>query len=76
MTALATQLADTAMQLPANERIALIDLLLRSLNIPTQPDIDALWAQEAEKRVQDITSGSVSALDGEQVFREIRQRLQ
>lgn len=76
MTALATQLADTAMQLPANERIALIDLLLRSLNIPTQPDIDALWAQEAEKRVRDIASGSVSALDGEQVFREIRQRLQ
>ncbi len=76
MTALATQLADTAMQLPSEERVALVDLLLKSLNIPTQQDIDTLWANEAEKRVQDIASGTVQALDGEQVFREIRQRLQ
>ncbi|MGB3916272.1 MAG: addiction module protein [Thiothrix litoralis] len=76
MTALATHIADEAMQLPSDERIALIDMLLKSLNIPTQHDIDALWMAEAEKRVRDIASGAVEMLEGEQVFREIRQRLQ
>jgi putative addiction module component (TIGR02574 family) len=75
MSALALQIADAAMQLPANERVALVDLLLKSLNIPTQQDIDALWAVEAEKRVREAESGTVQMLDGEQVFKEIHQRL-
>jgi putative addiction module component (TIGR02574 family) len=75
MAALAMQIADAAMHLPAEERVALVDLLLKSLNIPTQRDIDALWAVEAENRVQEIDSGAVQMLDGEQVFKAIRQRL-
>lgn len=76
MAVLATEIADATMQLPSEERIALVDLLLKSLNMPTREDIDALWAVEAEKRVAAVESGETTVLDGEQVFSEIRQRLQ
>ena len=76
MNALATQVADAAMQLPSEERIALVDMLLKSLNLPTQEDIDTLWSAEAEKRVQEINSGAVEMLDGEEVFAAMRKKYQ
>jgi hypothetical protein len=36
--------------LPADERISLVERLLTSLNLPTQADIERLWAEEAEHR--------------------------
>ena len=76
MNALATQVADAAMQLPSEERIVLVDMLLKSLNLPTQEDIDTLWSAEAEKRVQEINSGAVEMLDGEEVFAAMRKKYQ
>lgn len=64
------------MQLPSEERIALVDMLLKSLNLPTQEDIDKQWSAEAEKRVQEINSGAVEMLDGEEVFATLRQKYQ
>jgi len=76
MDALATQVADAAMQLPSEERIALVDMLLKSLNLPTQQDVDVQWSAEAEKRVQEINSGVVEMLDGEEVFVELGKKHQ
>ena len=76
MNALATQVADAAMQLPSEERVALVDMLLKSLNLPTQEDIGAQWSAEAEKRVQEIDSGTVKMLDGEEVFTALREKYQ
>ena len=42
---------------------------------PSQADIDALWAAEAERRVSEIDSGKVKPIPGEQVFKELRKRL-
>ncbi|MCK7525374.1 MAG: addiction module protein [Ignavibacteriales bacterium] len=33
-----------------------------------------MWAEEAEKRINEYENGSVEALDGTQVFKEIRER--
>ncbi len=60
--------------LPIDVRIRLIDKLLRSLN-PTSKEIDELWATEAERRVEEIRSGKVKPLAGEEVFKEIREKL-
>ncbi len=51
-----------------------MEKLLQSLNVPTQKEIDRLWAEEAEKRVSE-EEGKIVAIDGEQVFKEIRDRL-
>ena len=38
------------------------------LNRPTQPAVDKLWADEAERRVAQIDSGEVELIPGETVF--------
>ena len=51
MLALLPKIEQQVLLLPSNERLALIDKLIISLNLPTQTDIDTLWAQETEKRI-------------------------
>ncbi|TAN70784.1 MAG: addiction module protein [Methylobacter sp.] len=69
------ELVSVAESLPIALKIQLIDKLLNSLN-PVQGNIDALWQQEVEKRLQSIQTGEVIAEDGEQVFAQIWQRLE
>ncbi len=59
--------------LPIDIKLNLIDRLLSSIN-PSQKEIDELWAIEAEKRVEEIKSGKVKLIDGEEVFKEIKER--
>jgi putative addiction module component (TIGR02574 family) len=75
MTDLAKQFADKALLLPREDRAELVERLLQSLNEPGQKEIDKLWAEEAEKRVKEYKEGKIEALDGEQVFREIKDRI-
>ncbi len=63
-----------AVSLPVEIRTQLVDQLLRSLN-PAQKEIDELWAKEAEKRVEQIKSGKVKTIPGEEVFKKIHKRL-
>lgn len=67
-------LFEEAISLPIEKRTMLVDKLLHSLN-PTQNEIDKLWAEEAERRVNEIATGSVKTVPGEEVFRKIRERL-
>jgi putative addiction module component (TIGR02574 family) len=75
MTALATKLATQILSLPCEDRIYLVDALLGSLNAPSEQDIDELWAQEAEHRIDEIDCGKVKLIPGESIFSEIRERL-
>jgi putative addiction module component (TIGR02574 family) len=65
-------LFDEAISLPVEKRTLLVDKLLQSLN-PALSDIDKLWAEEAEKRLKEITEGSVRTIPGEEVFTKIRE---
>jgi putative addiction module component (TIGR02574 family) len=67
-------LFDEAISLPVEVRTQLVDRLLQSLN-PTQAEIDNFWANEAEKRVDEIRTGKVKTVPGKQVLRKIRDRL-
>jgi putative addiction module component (TIGR02574 family) len=60
--------------LPSNLRAELIDKLIESLNVPIQKEIDELWAEEAERRTEEINSGEVEAIPGDKVFKKIRSR--
>ncbi|NIM18535.1 MAG: addiction module protein [Candidatus Aminicenantes bacterium] len=64
-----------AMALPPDARALLADRLLNSLDSPGREEIDRLWAEEAERRVQQIKNGEVELLPGEEVFEEIRKSL-
>jgi len=59
--------------LPVEERMLVVDSLLRSLN-PPDPEIDRKWALVAERRLKELHSGLVTAVPGEEVFDKIRRR--
>ena len=65
---------DEALELPAEARIGLVDRILASLNLPTSPEIDRMWAKEAERRVAEIDQGEVDLVPGEEVFAKIRRK--
>ena len=67
------ELFDEAVSLPGEIRTQLVDKLLRSLH-PVQKEIDKLWAAEAEKRVEEIKSGKVKTIPGDEVFKKILGR--
>jgi len=59
--------------LPIEIKTKLIEKILNSLH-PTQKEIDELWAQEVEKRLNDIRSGKVKPIPADEVFGEIQKR--
>ena len=65
---------DEALSLPAEARLDLVQKLVASLNLPTKPEIDRLWAEEAERRVSQIDRGEVELIPGEEVFARIREK--
>lgn len=66
-------LIEEAISLPVEMRAKLINKLLESLN-PTERKIDELWVVEAEKRVEDIRTGKVKTIPGEDVFKRIQDK--
>lgn len=76
MAVLNEKLLRDALSLPLDLRTALIDKLLESLNVPLKEDIEQVWAEEAEKRREEIESGKVEPIPGEEVFKKIRARYQ
>ena len=56
-----TELLDEARKLSAEERAALIEALLDTLE-PTDPDIDAAWAAESEGRIDAYLRGELQAV--------------
>jgi putative addiction module component (TIGR02574 family) len=64
------QVFQDAFELPENERATLAGLLIESLEPPPDPDIEELWAAEAERRWLEIESGATTI-----PWEEVRARL-
>ena len=62
-----------AISLPVEERAMVVDSILKSLN-PTESDIDKKWAAVAKRRLQELRSGEVEAIPGDDVFKRIWKR--
>ncbi|MGO8954698.1 MAG: addiction module protein [Rhodomicrobium sp.] len=60
-------LAEQAEQLPAADRIHLVEHLLASLDKP-EPDADAAWANESERRLDAYLAGETGARDASEVL--------
>lgn len=52
-----------ALSLPPDDRAQLADQLLASLGGENQEEIDAAWAEEAERRMKEIREGKVEPID-------------
>lgn len=67
------ELVAEAMALPVERRLEVVDALMASLHEP-DPDIDAAWAAECERRMAAIEAGEARWIPGEEVMARVRQR--
>jgi hypothetical protein len=74
MPVVAKKVFDEALSLPAEARMSLVEKLLTSLNLPVQPEIDQLWAEEAEKRIVQIDKAEKKLVPGKKVFSNIHKK--
>jgi len=75
MTGATAKLTNQILSLPCEDRIYMVDKLLESLNAPSSEEHDRLWAAEVERRIEEIDSGKVKTIPGDQVFAEARKKL-
>ncbi|MBA4158479.1 MAG: addiction module protein [Gemmatimonadetes bacterium] len=62
-----------ALRLPSHERARLAEVLIASLD--AEDEITQAWADEAERRYEELRTGAVEAVSAEEVFARIRSRL-
>jgi putative addiction module component (TIGR02574 family) len=62
-----------AHRLPVAERLLLADSLIESVD-PPDPEIEQAWMEAIRRRIEDLNSGRVKAIPGEQFMVELRRR--
>ena len=67
------ELIEQIESLPVENRAQIIDSLLRTMNQP-DPEVDAAWAIEAQRRLNDLRSGRVQRIAADDVFAKARER--
>lgn len=60
----------TAMSLEVHERAALAEKLLASLEELTEEEAERLWAEEAQRRLEEFRTGQAKAVQAEVVHRK------
>jgi putative addiction module component (TIGR02574 family) len=69
-----SELLEKALALSTQDRGLLIDRLIASLDDEApETGVEAAWDEEIKSRVDDIRSGRVKTIPGEQVFRELAE---
>jgi putative addiction module component (TIGR02574 family) len=71
----ATQLLHEALELPPEQRAALADSLLGSLDTDVDVDAEQAWREEIEKRVASLNDGTATLIPWEDVQRRLANRL-
>jgi len=73
MTTLVEELSARVMALPAADRARLAEELLESLQAQADPEAEAAWDREIERRVTEIQSGAVRLVSADDVHAEARR---
>ncbi len=73
MTTSTLELVSMVESLPIDVKALLVEKLLDSM-YPNQKEIDELWKIEAQRRVEEVRSGAVTPIPGDEVFEEVRKR--
>ncbi len=71
MTEQSRKVLAEALELSPIERATLVEELLASFDFPERHEIDALWAKEAEDRVNAYDRGELGATAAQAVFDRI-----
>jgi putative addiction module component (TIGR02574 family) len=71
MTAESKKVLEGALALPPTERAVLIEEILSSFDFPSRKGVDALWAKEAEDRIDAYERGEMRSVPAQEVFDRI-----
>jgi putative addiction module component (TIGR02574 family) len=75
MTPQVSELLEKALALSTQDRGVLIDRLIASLDDePADAGVEAAWDEEIKRRVDDIRSGRVKTIPGEEVLGRLKSR--
>lgn len=74
MTVQTQQVLERAVRLPPVDRAELVEQILSSFDRPSREKIDALWAKEAEDRIDAYDQGKMKAIPASQVFEKINRQ--
>ena len=66
------KIEDEALHLPKKERAQLIQRLVLSLDAPSEEELRADWLLEARRRAEELDSGAVQAVSGDEVMKKAR----
>ena len=69
------ELAKEAMSLPSELRAQLADLLVESLEGDDIGEIQDAWIAEAKRRRDEVRSGKVETIPGEEALRRVRDSI-
>ena len=73
MTVQTMEIIDMVDSLPIDMKLELIDHLLESIS-PTNKEVEEAWKEEVERRIDEVESGKVKTIPGEEVFARMRER--
>jgi putative addiction module component (TIGR02574 family) len=73
MSANSEQILQQVLALSPQDRAEVLERLMASFQIPPDPDLDQLWAKEAEDRLDAYDRGELSAVSAEEVFAGIER---
>lgn len=65
-----------AMKLPLRDRVRLAQRLVSSLDDRLEAEVEALWAAEAERRLEELRTGRVNGIDAAGAFRKAHEALE
>lgn len=70
----ARKLIEEALRLPIRDRAAVAAELLASLDGDADPDVEAAWAAEIERRIRRVDAGDGELEDWDEVVERLRRR--
>ena len=65
-----------AMKLPLRDRVRLAQRLISSLDDQMETGVEALWAAEAERRLEELRTGKVQGVEAAEAFRKAQEALE
>lgn len=70
-----TEIEEELRSLPAKAQERLLHVLLEELDGPPDPDVEASWLDEVQRRSRELDEGLVKTIPAKEVFANLRERL-
>ncbi|MEO8064521.1 MAG: addiction module protein [Pseudomonadota bacterium] len=68
-------LAQKAMEMPAESRAELADLLVESLDASALGIIDRAWVEETKRRRDEVRAGDAKTISSDEALKQVRDSL-